>query len=115
LFCDHGAKIPIGLVTIGRTSLVGVGHSGLDSIVLLMLHMVCCAMAKALALYYRSLGTTLKLILTNFSLKTQWKDFGSLGAYQGKETGVRNERWDRLFIGKIRHQLSDRAADVQQP
>jgi hypothetical protein len=43
-------------------------------------------------------------------LKTQGKDFGS----QGKETGVRNERWDGLFIGKLCHQLSDRAANVRQ-
>jgi hypothetical protein len=24
-------------------------------------------------------------------------------AYQGKETGMRKERWDRLFIGKVCH------------
>jgi hypothetical protein len=53
-FRDHSATIPNGSVTIGRTSLVGVGHSRLDSIVLLILRMVCCAMAGALALYYRS-------------------------------------------------------------
>jgi hypothetical protein len=34
-------------------------------------------------------------------------------AYQGKETSVRNERWNGLFIGKVRHQLPDRAVDVQ--
>jgi hypothetical protein len=39
-----------------QTSLVGVGHSRSDLIVLLMLCMVYCAMAGALALYYRSLG-----------------------------------------------------------
>jgi hypothetical protein len=38
-------------------TLVGVGHSGLDSIVPLMLRTVCYAMTEALALYYRSLGT----------------------------------------------------------
>jgi hypothetical protein len=53
-FCNHGATIPNGSVTIGWTSLVGVGHSRLDSIVPLMLRMVCCATAGALALYYRS-------------------------------------------------------------
>jgi hypothetical protein len=57
----------------------------------------------------------MKLALTNFPLKTQGKDFGSLGAYQGKEIGVRNERWDGLFIGKVFHQLFDRAANVWQP
>jgi 3-isopropylmalate dehydratase small subunit len=39
-----------GSITIGQTPLVGVGHSRSNSIVLLMLHMVCCVMAKALAL-----------------------------------------------------------------
>jgi hypothetical protein len=56
-FRDLGATIPNGSVTIRRRSLVGVGHSRLDSIMLLMLHMVCYAMAGALALYYRSLRT----------------------------------------------------------
>jgi hypothetical protein len=55
-FRDNGATIPNGLVTIGWMSLVGVGHSRLDSIVPLMLCMVCCAMAEALSLYCRSLG-----------------------------------------------------------
>ena len=55
-FCDHDATIPNGTVTIGRTSLVGVGHLGSDPILPLMLHTVCFrAMAGALALYYRSL------------------------------------------------------------
>jgi hypothetical protein len=58
-------------------------------------------------------NSSLKLTLTNFSLKTQRKYFASLGAYQGKEIGVRNERWDRVFIGKVCHQLSDRAVDVR--
>jgi hypothetical protein len=61
-FRDHGATIPNGSVTIGWTSLVGVGHSWLDSIVPLMLRTVCCAMAGALALYYRSLGTAPTLL-----------------------------------------------------
>ena len=53
---DHDATIPNGTVTIGQTSLVGVGHLGSDPIVPLMLHMVCfLAMAGALILYYRSL------------------------------------------------------------
>jgi hypothetical protein len=43
-------------------SLVGVGYSGSDLIVLLMLRMVCYAMAGALALYYRSLGTASTLL-----------------------------------------------------
>jgi hypothetical protein len=29
--------------------------------------------------------------------------------------GVRNGRWDGLFIGKVHHQLSDKAADIRQP
>jgi hypothetical protein len=49
-FRDFDATIPNGLVTIGRTSLVGVGHSESDLIVPLMLRMVCYAMAGALAL-----------------------------------------------------------------
>jgi hypothetical protein len=55
-FRDHSTTIPNGSVTIGQMSLVGVGHSRLDSIVPLMLRTVCCAMAGALALYYRSIG-----------------------------------------------------------
>jgi hypothetical protein len=61
-FCDHGATIPNGLVTIRRMPLVGVGHSGLDSILSLMLHTVCYAMAEALTLYYRSLETASTLL-----------------------------------------------------
>jgi hypothetical protein len=56
-FRDLGATIFNGLVTTGRTSLVDVGHSRSDLIVPLMLCTVCYAMAGALALYYRSLGT----------------------------------------------------------
>jgi hypothetical protein len=56
-FHDLDATIPNGSITIGRTSLVGVGHLRLDSIVSLMLCTVCYAMARALALYYKSLGT----------------------------------------------------------
>jgi hypothetical protein len=55
-FCDYSATVPNGSVTIGRTSLVGVGHLRSDSIVPLMLCTVHCAMVGALALYYRSLG-----------------------------------------------------------
>jgi hypothetical protein len=61
-FRDLSATIRNGLATIGWMSLVGVGHSRLDSIVPLMLRMVCCVMAEALALYYRSLGTTPTLL-----------------------------------------------------
>jgi hypothetical protein len=61
-FQDLGATIPNGSVITGRTSLVGVGHSRSDSIVPLMLHIVCCAIAGALALYYRSLGIALTLL-----------------------------------------------------
>jgi hypothetical protein len=61
-FCDLDATIPNGSVTTGRTSLVGVGHSGSDPIVPLVLRTVCCAMAGALALYYRSLGTASTLL-----------------------------------------------------
>jgi hypothetical protein len=55
-FCDLGATIFNGSITIRRTSLVGVGHSKSDSIVSLMLRIVCCAMARVLSLYYRSFG-----------------------------------------------------------
>ena len=56
-FRDLDATIFNGSVTIGRTSLVGVGHSGLDPIMPLMLRTVYFyAMPRALALYYRSLG-----------------------------------------------------------
>ena len=62
-FRDHDTTIPNGTVTIGHTSLVGVGHSGSDPIMLLMLRTICFrAMAGVLALYYRSLGTTLTLL-----------------------------------------------------
>ena len=40
----------------------GVGHLRLDPVVLLVLHTVCCALAGALALYYRSLGTASTLL-----------------------------------------------------
>jgi hypothetical protein len=61
-FCDPSATIPNGLVTIGWTSLVGVGHLRSDSIMPLMLRTICCAMARELALYYRSLGTVSTLL-----------------------------------------------------
>jgi hypothetical protein len=61
-FLDLDATIPNGSVTTGRTSLVGVGHLGSDPIVPLVLRTVCYAMAGALALYYRSLGTTSTLL-----------------------------------------------------
>jgi hypothetical protein len=56
-FRDLDATIPNGSVITRWTSLVGMGHSRLDLIVPLMLCAVCCTMAGALALYYRSLGT----------------------------------------------------------
>jgi hypothetical protein len=55
---------------------------------------------------------SLKLNLMDLSLKTLRKGSGSPEAHQGKEEGVRNERRGGLFIGKVCHQLSDRAADV---
>jgi hypothetical protein len=61
-FRDLDATIPSGSITTGRTSLVGVGHLGSDSIVPLMLRTVCYAMAGALTLYYRSLGTASTLL-----------------------------------------------------
>jgi hypothetical protein len=61
-FRDLDATIPNGSVTTGRTSLVSVGHSRLDPIVPLMLRTVYCTMAKALTLYYRSLGTASTLL-----------------------------------------------------
>ena len=62
-FRDHDTTIPNGTVTIGRTSLLGVGHSGSDPIMPLMLRMVYFrAMAWALALYYRSLRVASTLL-----------------------------------------------------
>jgi hypothetical protein len=61
-FRDHGATICNGSVTIGRTSLIGVGHSRSDLIVPLMLRTVCYAMVGALTLYYKSLGTVPTLL-----------------------------------------------------
>jgi hypothetical protein len=57
-FRDPSATILNGSVTKGQTSLVGVGHSRLP----LMLCTVCYAMAGALILYYRSLGTAPTLL-----------------------------------------------------
>jgi hypothetical protein len=54
-FRDLNATIPNVSVTTGMMSLVGVGHSGLDPLMPLMLRTVCCTMAGALALYYRSI------------------------------------------------------------
>jgi hypothetical protein len=61
-FCDPDTTIPNDSVTIGWTSLVGVGHSGSDSIMPLMLCTVCCKVAGALTLYYRSLGIASTLL-----------------------------------------------------
>jgi hypothetical protein len=61
-FRDLDATIPNGLVTTGHTLLVGVGHSGSDPIVPLMLHTIYYAMPGVLALYYRSLGTASTLL-----------------------------------------------------
>jgi hypothetical protein len=61
-FYDLDATITNDLVIIGWTSLVGVGHSGSDSIVPLMLYMVRYAMAGALVLYCRSLETESTLL-----------------------------------------------------
>jgi hypothetical protein len=54
--------IPNGSITIGWTSLVGVGHSRSALIMPLMLRTVCGAMAGALALYYRFLGIAQTLL-----------------------------------------------------
>jgi hypothetical protein len=62
-----------------------------------------------------SRNTSLKLSLSDFSLKILRKGFNSLGAHQGREEGMKNERWGGLFIEKICHQLPDKAVDVQQP
>jgi hypothetical protein len=50
-----------------------------------------------------------------FLTQTSRKGLGSLRAYQGMGMGERNGRWGGLFIEKVRHQLSDRVADVRQP
>jgi hypothetical protein len=56
-----------GSVTTGHTSLIGLGHSRLDSIMPLMLRTICYAMAGALTLYYRSLGIASTLLRSNIS------------------------------------------------
>jgi hypothetical protein len=61
-FRDLDATIPNGLVTTGRTSLVGMGHSRSDSIVPLMLCTVRYAMVGTLALYNRLLGMASTLL-----------------------------------------------------
>jgi hypothetical protein len=61
-FRDLIATIPNGLVTTGRTSLVGMGHSRSDSIVPLMLCTVRYAMAGALVLYNWLLGMASTLL-----------------------------------------------------
>jgi hypothetical protein len=61
-FRDLDATVPNDTVTTGWTSLVGVGHLRLDSIVSLMLRTVCYAMVGALALYYRSIETASTLL-----------------------------------------------------
>jgi hypothetical protein len=61
-FLDLGVIIPKGSVIIGRTSLINMGHSGSDSIMPLMLRMVCCAITEKLVLYYRSFGTAPTLL-----------------------------------------------------
>jgi hypothetical protein len=46
-----------------RTNIIsGVGHPRSDSVMPLVLRMICCAMAGALTLYYRSFGTALTLL-----------------------------------------------------
>jgi hypothetical protein len=50
-FRDLDTTILNSSITIGQTSLVGVGHSESDSIVPLMLCTLCYAMIGALALY----------------------------------------------------------------
>jgi hypothetical protein len=64
-FCDLVATIPNGSVAIGWTSLVGVGHPRSNSVIPLMLHMVCCVMDRTLALYYRFLETAPTLLRMN--------------------------------------------------
>jgi hypothetical protein len=61
-FRDLDATIPNGSITIRRMSLVGMGHSGLDSIMPLMLRTIYCTMAETLTLYYRSLGIASTLL-----------------------------------------------------
>jgi hypothetical protein len=62
-FRDLNATILNGLVvTTGRTSLVGVGHSASDPIMPLVLRTVCYAMARALTLYYRFFGIASTLL-----------------------------------------------------
>jgi hypothetical protein len=61
-FRDLDGTILNSSVTIRQTSLVGVGYSRSDSIMPLMLCTICYAMAGALTLYYRSLGTASTLL-----------------------------------------------------
>jgi hypothetical protein len=71
-FRDPDATIPNDSVTIGRTSVVGVGHSRSDSIMPLILRMICCAIAGTLTLYYRSLGTASTLLRRSNILFTSY-------------------------------------------
>jgi hypothetical protein len=69
-FRDPSASIFNGSITIGRASLVGVGLLRSNSVVSLMLCIVCCAMAGALALYYRYLRIASTLLrMGNISSK----------------------------------------------
>jgi hypothetical protein len=69
-FHDLNATIPNGSVTIGQTSLVGVGHSRSDLIVPLMLCTVYYAMVETLTLYYRSLETASTMLrMSNISCR----------------------------------------------
>jgi hypothetical protein len=50
-FRDYGVAIFNGSVTIGQTSLVGVGYPRSDSVVPVMLRTVCCAITGILTFY----------------------------------------------------------------
>jgi hypothetical protein len=69
-----------------RTDVIsGVGHLRSDSIVPLVLCTACCAMAEALALYYRSLGTASTLLrkgnILSRLMSAKWCLFGPLNLY----------------------------------
>jgi hypothetical protein len=57
-----------------------------------------------------------KLLQTHIFLRdTLSHDVGSLKAFQEVDMGVRNMRKEGVFIGKVLHQLPDKAADIKQP
>jgi hypothetical protein len=80
-FHDLDAIIPNCSVTIGRTSLVGVGHSGSDLIMPLMLRMICYALEDIYIYISKSPN-----ILFSFNFMGSWTFFltNVLGTHHGE-------------------------------